>query len=84
MVRNERFSEDFQLAVKSLVELVSANIIQKYKEMPVETRAANKALAHFLKVCEIFYAFEIYHNITLSLFDIRNKLRFYYRLGKVM
>lgn len=50
MVRNERFSEDFQLAVKSLVELVSTNIIQKYKEMPVETRAANKALAHFLKV----------------------------------
>ncbi|KAB7505571.1 Dedicator of cytokinesis protein 9 [Armadillidium nasatum] len=51
MVRNERFSEDFQLAVKSLVELVSTNIIQKYKEMPVETRAANKALAHFLKQC---------------------------------
>lgn len=50
MVRNERFSEDYQTEVRSVVELVSTYIVQRYKEIPVEARAANTALAHFLKV----------------------------------
>lgn len=50
MVRNERFSEEYQSEVKSVVELVSTYIVQRYKEIPVEARAANTALAHFLKV----------------------------------
>ncbi|XP_071525241.1 dedicator of cytokinesis protein 9 [Panulirus ornatus] len=51
MVRNERFSEEYQTEVRSVVELVSIHIIQRYKESPVEARAANIALAHFLKRC---------------------------------
>ncbi|XP_045133980.1 dedicator of cytokinesis protein 9-like isoform X2 [Portunus trituberculatus] len=51
MVRNERFSEEFQSEVQSLVEVVSTHIVQRYKENPVEARAANSALAHFLKRC---------------------------------
>lgn len=54
MVRNERFSEEYQTEVRSVVELVSIHIIQRYKESPVEARAANIALAHFLKVCDYF------------------------------
>lgn len=50
MVRNERFSEEYQSEVRSVVELVSTYIVQRYKEIPVEARAANTALAHFLKV----------------------------------
>lgn len=50
MVRNERFSEEYQSEVQSLVEVVSTHIVQRFKENPVEARAANTALAHFLKV----------------------------------
>lgn len=50
MVRNERFNEEYQSEVRSVVELVSTHIVQRYKENPVEARAANNALAHFLKV----------------------------------
>lgn len=50
MVRNERFNEEYQSEVRSVVELVSTHIVQRYKENPVEARAANTALAHFLKV----------------------------------
>lgn len=50
MVRNERFSENYQ---KKIEELLSAlyPYLQKYKEVPVETRQLNMSLAHFLKVC---------------------------------
>ncbi|XP_050738114.1 dedicator of cytokinesis protein 9-like isoform X2 [Eriocheir sinensis] len=51
MVRNERFNEEYQSEVRSVVELVSTHIVQRYKENPVEARAANTALAHFLKRC---------------------------------
>ncbi|XP_042890658.1 dedicator of cytokinesis protein 9-like isoform X3 [Penaeus japonicus] len=51
MVRNERFSEEYQAEVRSVVELVATYIVQHYKENPVEARAANIALAHFLKRC---------------------------------
>ncbi|KAG0711143.1 Dedicator of cytokinesis protein 9 [Chionoecetes opilio] len=51
MVRNERFSEEYQSEVRSLVEVVTTHIIQRFKENPVEARAANTALAHFLKRC---------------------------------
>ncbi|KAK4319158.1 hypothetical protein Pmani_009878 [Petrolisthes manimaculis] len=51
MVRNERFSEEYQTEVRSVVELVSTYIVQRYKDIPVDTRAANIALAHFLKRC---------------------------------
>lgn len=55
MVRNERFSEEYQAEVRSVVELVATYIVQHYKENPVEARAANIALAHFLKVGHYFF-----------------------------
>lgn len=50
MVRNERFSESYQ---KKIEELLSAlyPYLQKYKEVPVETKQLNISLAHFLKRC---------------------------------
>ncbi|XP_076061952.1 dedicator of cytokinesis protein Ziz isoform X2 [Oratosquilla oratoria] len=51
MVRNERFSEEFQAEVRAVVEQVTLHIVRRYKEQPVEARAANTALAHFLKRC---------------------------------
>lgn len=50
MVRNERFNEEYESEVRSVVELVSTHIVQRYKENPVEARAANSALSHFVKV----------------------------------
>ena len=50
MARNERFSEEYQSEVRSVVEVVTTHIIQRFKDNPVEARAANTALAHFLKV----------------------------------
>lgn len=61
MVRNERFSEEYQAEVRSVVELVATYIVQHYKENPVEARAANIALAHFLKVGHYFFLLRWIH-----------------------
>ncbi|XP_055947475.1 dedicator of cytokinesis protein 9-like isoform X4 [Argiope bruennichi] len=51
MLRQERFPADYQLCVKSLVENLVPHILQKHKELPIETKQANISLAFFLKKC---------------------------------
>lgn len=50
MHRNERFSADFLYRIQNLVQVLCPYLIQKYKEMPVETQELNRSLANFLKV----------------------------------
>lgn len=50
MRRNERFSVDFHQRIESLSQVLIPYILNKYKEMPVETQELNKSLAYFLKV----------------------------------
>lgn len=50
MHRNERFSTDFQQRIENLSQVLIPYIVNKYKEMPVETQELNRSLAHFLKV----------------------------------
>ncbi|XP_034950532.1 dedicator of cytokinesis protein 9 isoform X2 [Chelonus insularis] len=54
MHRNERFSQDYHEAIKKLLEVVTPYIMNKYKDMPVETQELNKSLAQFLKKCLTF------------------------------
>ncbi|KAK0080760.1 hypothetical protein PV326_008002, partial [Microctonus aethiopoides] len=54
MHRNERFSRDYHEAIKKLLEVITPYLMNKYKEMPVETHELNKSLAHFLKKCLTF------------------------------
>lgn len=50
MQRNERFSKEYHEKIRSLVEVIMPYLMNKYKEMPVETHELNKSLAQFLKV----------------------------------
>lgn len=50
MRRNERFSVDFHQRIDSLSQVLTPYILNKYKEMPVETQELNKSLAYFFKV----------------------------------
>ena len=50
MHRNERFSKEYEEKIKTLLEVVMPYLMNKYKEMPIETHELNKSLAHFLKV----------------------------------
>ena len=50
MHRNERFSKEYHEKIRSLVEVIMPYLMNKYKEMPVETHELNKSLAQFLKV----------------------------------
>ncbi|XP_023290391.1 dedicator of cytokinesis protein 9 isoform X2 [Orussus abietinus] len=54
MHRNERFCKEYLDRIKHLIEVVTPYIMNKYKEMPVETHELNKSLAHFLKRCLTF------------------------------
>ncbi|XP_043462362.1 dedicator of cytokinesis protein 9 isoform X3 [Leptopilina heterotoma] len=54
MHRNERFSKEYHEKIKNLLEVVMPYLMNKYKEMPVETHELNKSLAHFLKRCLTF------------------------------
>lgn len=49
MHRNERFSKEYHEKIRSLVEVIMPYLMNKYKEMPVETHELNKSLAQFLK-----------------------------------
>nr|XP_042902706.1 dedicator of cytokinesis protein 9 isoform X1 [Parasteatoda tepidariorum] len=49
MMRQERFPADYQLCIRNLVDGILPLILQKYKELPIETRQANLSLAFFLK-----------------------------------
>ncbi|GIX75286.1 dedicator of cytokinesis protein 9 [Caerostris extrusa] len=51
MLRQERFPADYQLCVRSLVDGIVPHILQKHKELPIETKQANISLAFFLKKC---------------------------------
>ncbi|GBN28755.1 Dedicator of cytokinesis protein 9, partial [Araneus ventricosus] len=51
MLRQERFPADYQLCIKSLIEGIVPHILQKHKELPIETKQANISLAFFLKKC---------------------------------
>lgn len=51
MVRNERFSEKYQQKIEGLLGALYP-YLQKYKEVPFETKQLNMSLAHFLKVCK--------------------------------
>jgi hypothetical protein len=50
MHRNERFSADFLYRMRNVLQVLCPYLIQKYKEMPVETQELNRSLANFLKV----------------------------------
>lgn len=52
MHRNERFSKEYHERIKHLLDVIMPYIINKYKEMPVETHELNKSLAQLLKVLE--------------------------------
>lgn len=67
MHRNERFSKDYQEKVKTLVEVIMPYLMNKYREMPVETHELNKSLAQFLKVYDLSYD---YHKCVLFVFYI--------------
>ncbi|XP_006571706.1 dedicator of cytokinesis protein 9 isoform X1 [Apis mellifera] len=54
MHRNERFSKEYHEKIRSLVEVIMPYLMNKYKEMPVETHELNKSLAQFLKRCLTF------------------------------
>ncbi|XP_015607279.1 dedicator of cytokinesis protein 9 isoform X3 [Cephus cinctus] len=54
MHRNERFSKEYHSKIENLLEVITPYLMNKYKEMPVETHELNKSLAHFLKRCLTF------------------------------
>ncbi|XP_018332779.1 dedicator of cytokinesis protein 9 [Agrilus planipennis] len=51
MHRNERFPLEYLQRIESLLEVLIPYIINKHKEMAIETAELNRSLAHFLKKC---------------------------------
>lgn len=72
MHRNERFSEEFHDKIKGLLVNLVPHLVNKYKELPLETQELNKSLAHFLKVC--VFSVERKRQIYSDLNDISIKL----------
>ncbi|XP_014295486.1 dedicator of cytokinesis protein 9 isoform X2 [Microplitis demolitor] len=54
MHRNERFTKDYHDSIKKLLQVLTPYLMNKYKDMPVETHELNKSLAQFLKKCLTF------------------------------
>ncbi|XP_074657465.1 dedicator of cytokinesis protein 9-like [Tubulanus polymorphus] len=54
MSRNERFPPDYQFRLQNMLQALINHIMHKCKEMPVETRAANRSLANFIRGCFTF------------------------------
>ncbi|XP_066583188.1 dedicator of cytokinesis protein 9 isoform X2 [Prorops nasuta] len=54
MHRNERFPKEYHEKIKNLLDIITPYLMNKYKEMPVETHELNKSLAQFLKRCLTF------------------------------
>ena len=50
MQRHERFSASFNTQLETMLEAFYPYILQKYKELPLETREANRSMAALLKV----------------------------------
>ncbi|KAL1490945.1 hypothetical protein ABEB36_011614 [Hypothenemus hampei] len=51
MQRHERFSHDYLNQLESLSHILIDYVLNKYKEMPVETKELNRSLAVFFKKC---------------------------------
>nr|XP_023030048.1 dedicator of cytokinesis protein 9 [Leptinotarsa decemlineata] len=51
MHRHERFSTEYLSRVENLMHVLIPYVLNKYKEMPLETRELNKNMAYFLKKC---------------------------------
>ncbi|KAJ8916213.1 hypothetical protein NQ315_016352 [Exocentrus adspersus] len=51
MHRHERFSADYLSKIENLLQVLIPYILNKYKEIPLETKELNKSLANFLKKC---------------------------------
>ncbi|KAI1305795.1 Dedicator of cytokinesis protein 9 [Halotydeus destructor] len=51
MHRHERFPKDYQDHLFSFVELFLPHVMEKYHELPGETKSANQNLAYFLTRC---------------------------------
>ncbi|CAG0895846.1 unnamed protein product [Darwinula stevensoni] len=49
--RHERFAADFLYRLRNFVQVLTPHILQKFKELPLETREVNFCLAQFLKKC---------------------------------
>ncbi|XP_057325531.1 dedicator of cytokinesis protein 9 isoform X4 [Microplitis mediator] len=54
MHRNERFTKDYHDSITKLLQVLTPYLMNKYKDMPVETHELNKSLAQFLKKCLTF------------------------------
>lgn len=50
MHRNERFSTEYLQRIEALLQVLVPYVLNKYKDMPMETQELNKSLAYFLKV----------------------------------
>lgn len=60
MHRHERFSTDFLEKIEHLMQVLMPYVLNKYKEMPIETKELNKSMAYFLKVIYIFCFAKVY------------------------
>lgn len=75
MHRNERFSKDYHKKIENLLEVITPYLMNRYKEMPVETHELNKSLAHFLKVrfiCLFIYYFRHRDELSISGYEKRH------------
>jgi len=70
MHRNERFSADFLYRMQNLLQVLCPYLIQKYKEMPVETQELNRSLANFLKVSLLQKLLAVFQSKWLSYPDL--------------
>uniref|UniRef100_A0A158R4T4 C2 DOCK-type domain-containing protein n=1 Tax=Syphacia muris TaxID=451379 RepID=A0A158R4T4_9BILA len=52
--RRKRFSENLCSRIKNFIEQVVPLLVMKHREIPVETRLANSAIAYFLRCCLSF------------------------------
>ncbi|XP_055386706.1 dedicator of cytokinesis protein 9 isoform X2 [Condylostylus longicornis] len=51
MLRNERFPKEYHQRIESLLRILVPYIIQRYKDLPIETQQLNKSLSQFIKRC---------------------------------
>lgn len=59
MHRHERFSSEYLNKIENLLQVLTPYILNKYKEIPLETKELNKSLAHFLKVMDVLCLFRV-------------------------
>lgn len=54
MLRNERFPKEFNQRIELLFQVLLPYLIQRHKDLPVETQQLNKSLSVFVKRCLTF------------------------------